>query len=70
VDYRRKYAAAERAQWLREQADEVGIREAAWDGDKTYQAELPDDEVLTRIRAAVEQRKREIAGAQANQPTA
>jgi hypothetical protein len=60
IDYRRKYAAAVREEWLREQADEVGIKEATWDGDKAYQAELPDDEVLARVRAGIEQRKREM----------
>jgi hypothetical protein len=49
-----------REEWLREQADEAGIKEATWDGDKAYQAELPDDEVLTRVRAGIEQRKREM----------
>lgn len=58
-DYRRKYAAAVRAEWEREQVDEAGIREAIWNGDKAYQSHLPDDEVLDRIRAALEQRKRE-----------
>jgi hypothetical protein len=57
IDYRRKYAAALRAEWERGQVDEAAIREASWDGDKAYQSHLPDDEVLQRIRAAVEQRK-------------
>jgi hypothetical protein len=63
IDYRRKYAAALRAEWLREQADEVGIKEATWDGDKAYQAELPDTEVLARMRAGIELRKREMNSA-------
>ncbi|MPZ43826.1 MAG: hypothetical protein GEV05_10550 [Betaproteobacteria bacterium] len=67
IDYRRKYAAAVRAEWERGQVDEVAIREASWDGDKAYQSHLPDDEVLERIRAAVEQRRRDasapVAGA-------
>jgi hypothetical protein len=59
IDYRRKYAAALRAEWEREQVDETGIREAIWDGDKAYQSHLPDDEVLERIRSALDQRKRD-----------
>ena len=59
-NYLREYRAALRAQWEREQADEVGIQEASWHADKAYQAELPEDEVLARIREAVEARKREI----------
>ena len=63
IDYRRKYAAALRAEWEREQVDEAGIREATWNGDKAYQSHLPDEEVLERIRDALDQRKRK-----ANQP--
>jgi hypothetical protein len=59
IDYRRKYTAALRAEWEREQVDEAAIKEASWDGDKAYQSHLTDDEVLERIRAAVEQRKRD-----------
>jgi hypothetical protein len=59
IDYRRKYAAAVRAQWEREQVDEAGIREATWDADKAYRSDLTDDEVLERIRSAIDQRKRE-----------
>ena len=58
-DYRRKYAAALRAEWEREQVDESGMREATWDGDKAYQSHLSQDEVLKRIRAAVAQQKAE-----------
>jgi hypothetical protein len=60
-DYRRKYAAALRAEWEREQCDEAAIKEATWDGDKAYQSHLADDEVLERIRAAIEERKRAVA---------
>lgn len=60
LDYRRKYAAALRAQWEREQVDEAQIQEEVWRGDKAYQAELPEEEVLGRIRAGIEQRKREV----------
>ncbi len=63
VDYRRKYNAALRAQWLCEQVDESAIKEASWAGDKAYQAELSDEEVLARIREGVEQRKRDVATA-------
>jgi hypothetical protein len=59
IDYRRKYAAAVRAEWERSQVDEAAIREASWDGDKAYQSHLADDEVLDRIRSALDQRKRE-----------
>jgi len=59
--FRRKYAAALRAQAERERIDEEGIREAVWNGDKAYQAHLPDAEILSRIRASVEERKREAA---------
>jgi hypothetical protein len=60
-DYRRKYAAALRAEWEREQVDEAAIKEATWDGDKAYQSSLADTEVLERIRAAVAQRKGDAA---------
>jgi hypothetical protein len=55
--------AALRAEWERSQVDESAIREASWDGDKAYQSHLPDDEVLERIRAAVEQRRRDAGAA-------
>ena len=55
--YRRKHQAAVIAEWERSQVDEVGIRENMWDGDKAYQADLPQEEVLQRIRQAVEQKK-------------
>jgi hypothetical protein len=60
VSYRRKYYAAMRAQWMRESIDEVGIKETTWDGDKAFQAELPDDEVLARVRAGIEARRKEV----------
>jgi hypothetical protein len=63
IDYRRKYAAAARAEWERGLVDEAAIREASWDGDKAYQSHLPDEEVLERIRAAVEQRRRDAGTA-------
>ena len=62
-DYRRKYAAALRAQWLREQVDEVGIKEAQWAADKVYEPDVPDDELLERIRAGLAARKREASQA-------
>ena len=59
VDYRRKVNAAHIAEWMREQVDEVGIRETKWNADKAYQAELPDAEVLAKIQAAVEERRQQ-----------
>jgi hypothetical protein len=63
--YRRKFAAALRAQAERERIDEVEIREASWNGDKAYQSHIPDREVLAQIRAAVDERKR---SAEASEP--
>ena len=60
VEYRRQYAAAIRAQWLREQADDVGIQEGRWIGDSAYQTDIPEDELLERIRAGVAARQREV----------
>ena len=60
VAYRRQYAAAIRAQWLREQSDEVGIQEERWIADSAYQADIPEDELLARIRAGVAARQREV----------
>ncbi len=59
--YRRKFAAAVRAQWLREQADESAIREVAWKGDVQGAAALTDEQLAANIRAAMEARKREDA---------
>lgn len=59
--YRRRDRRARIAEWEREQSDEVGIKEATWNGDKAYQAELPDAEVAARIRAALDERKRMTA---------
>jgi len=55
--YRRAYQAAVLAEWERSQVDEVGIKENMWDGDKAYQSHVPQEEVLARIRQAVEQKK-------------
>jgi hypothetical protein len=68
IEYRRNYAVALRAQWEREQIDEAQIQEEVWHGDKAYQAELPEGEVLQRIRAGIEQRKREV-GSHGEAPT-
>ena len=60
--YRRKYAAALRAQEERERIDEFGIKENLWDGDKAYSRELSDEEVEKRIKAALEERRRSNRG--------
>ena len=59
-DYRRKWQQARIAQWQRESVDEAGIKEIQWIADKAYQAEVPDDELLARIKAAVDARKLEV----------
>lgn len=61
--YRRKYAAAMRAQWLREQADESEIRDIAWKGDAPDTTALGDAELAARIRTAMEARKQADAAA-------
>jgi hypothetical protein len=61
LSYRRKFAAAIRAQWLREQADESEIREFAWKGDTPDAAALTEEQLAANIRAAMEERKREAA---------
>jgi len=65
--YRRKYAAAMRAQAEREHIDEIEIREASWNGDKAYQSHIPDKEVLAQIRTAVDERKRNVAASEPRQ---
>lgn len=65
--YRRKYAAALRAQWLREQADESEIREIVWKGDTPETTALSDAELAGRIRTAMEARKREDASSSSRQ---
>lgn len=55
--YRRQERRARIAQWESEQADEAGIREAIWNGDKAYRTELGDEEVARQIRAALADRK-------------
>ena len=66
VRFRRAYAAAIRAQWLRDSVNEAGIRDNLWNGDKAYQTHLPHDEVLAQIRSAVEDRKRQGTPASPN----
>lgn len=59
--YRRKYAAAVREQWLRDQADESAIRELSWKGDTAAPLDMPDAELAARIRAAIDRRKQDGA---------
>lgn len=62
VDYKRKARRAAIAEWQRNSIDEVGIREVTWAGEAgLVDNETPDDELVTKIREGVEQRKREIA---------
>lgn len=58
IRYRRKVAEAIRAQWLRDQADEVGIREARWVGDDA--PSVPDQDLVAIARAGIAQRRKEI----------
>jgi hypothetical protein len=56
VSYRRKLAAAHRAEQERARVDHNAIAASRWDGDKAYSAELGTDEVERRVREAVAQR--------------
>jgi len=56
VSYRRKLAAALRAEQERAAVDHEAIAARRWDGDKAYSAELGAEEVERRVREAVEQR--------------
>ena len=56
--YRRKYAAALRAEAEREGINDEGIRARIWNGDKAYQADLSNAEIELRIREGIEERKR------------
>jgi hypothetical protein len=57
--YRRKLAAAIRAQEERDAIDEEAIRDQIWNGDKAFQAELAGEEIERRVRAGIEQRRRD-----------
>lgn len=57
--YRRRYHAAIREQWLREQADEAGIREVLWTGERTMAPDMPDEEILKLAKAGIEKRRQE-----------
>jgi hypothetical protein len=62
VSYRRKLAAALRAEQERTTIDYDAIAARRWDGDNATGAELGAEEVERRVREAVEQRRA------ANQP--
>lgn len=61
IDYRRKVTRAAIAEWERNSVDEAGIREVTWKGEAAGVTDAPDDELIEKIRAGVEQRKREVA---------
>jgi hypothetical protein len=56
VSYRRKLAAALRAEQERAKVDHDAIADRRWDADKAYSTELSAEEVERRVREAVEQR--------------
>jgi len=56
VSYRRKLAAALRAELERAEVNHDAIAARRWNGDKAYSAELSAEEVERRVREAVEQR--------------
>ena len=56
VSYRRKLAAALRAEEKRAEVDHDAIAAHRWDADKVYGTELGAEEVERRVREAVEQR--------------
>ena len=63
LSYRRKYAAALRAEAEREAIDEEGIRARIWNGDKAYQADLSSEEIELRMRQGIEQRRNDARSA-------
>ncbi len=61
-DYRRKARRAAIAEWERNSIDEAGIKEAMWRGEEMAEVDsTPDEDLVAKIRAGVEQRKREVA---------
>jgi hypothetical protein len=56
LSYRRKLAAALRAEQKRAEVDHDAIAARRWDVDKAYSTELGAEEVERRVREAVEQR--------------
>jgi len=56
ASYRRKLAAARRAEEKRAEIDHDAIAARRWNADKAYSTELGDEEVERRVREAVEQR--------------
>jgi hypothetical protein len=56
VSYRRKLAAALRAEQERAEVDHDAIAARRWDADKAYSTEFGAEEVERRIREAMEQR--------------
>jgi hypothetical protein len=56
LSYRRKLAAALRAEQARAEVDHDAIAARRWDVDKAYSTELGAEEVERRVREAVEQR--------------
>lgn len=68
VSYRRKLAAALRAQQVRDQMpDEETLSKVRWGGDKAYSGELSNAEIDRRVREAVNQRRLAVA-AERNRP--
>jgi hypothetical protein len=57
VSYRRKLAAALRAEQDRAKIDHDAIAARRWDADKAYNTELGAKEVERRVREAVEHRR-------------
>ncbi len=58
---RRKERQAAIAEWERAQVDFAGIKEKSWEGDKAFQADMPEEEMARRIREALDQRRAEQA---------
>ena len=61
--YRRKFAAALRAQAERDAIDDEAIRARIWNGDKAYQTDLSSDEIERRVRDGIEERRRDARAA-------
>ena len=58
--YRRKYAAALRAEEERNAIDEEAIKAHSWTGEKAYTTALGDQEIERRVREGIAQRRRQV----------